>query len=1107
MRRLSRPLRLVVTALMIAVLFAVVVAGAVLLSGPTDVGFLRDRLARELEERLGPGHAVAVERAAVRIDGELGFIVEIGHIAVVDAFGTVVATVPATQIVVDPFGLLVGNVTIRSIAVLSPQISLVRTTNGDVHLGDLQSPDPDASDMPVVEAESRPRPDGGFPALADLLHSTDRLLSVSEEQAIAIGLSDAAITGATIRVWDRASQRQKQFAATDIHIAVAPESHAFTVDISTAGKAGRWTASLARMKDTNIGHRVTAGFSQVALADLFVELSGDPSSDLPLFGDAAFGFTDEGALNSAALRLDVGAGFVSIGESNEPVLLDEATLGVRWDLEERQMVIEPSSVHVGRTTGTMSGWIRPADETGEPRFSFALESRDAVLSARDNEALPVQVDRLALVGSVDLAEELLEIGDLSIQTEQGSLALRGTIGFSGSTPSLALAASVSPMPIATFKQLWVPFIAPGARRWVMANITDGRIVSGEFEASVPAGLLGGEPRLPMPGDALRLNLRLEDVVFQTIGRLPPVSEVSANVVLAGATLGVDIESARVDVRSSGIVAVEAGAFAIDDVFDPMPVGAVEVRLSGSAQALGAVANSEPLRVLSRRGMDPRDLTGVASAAISLRLPLEKEVHELADAMDWKVVVTGNGLGSAKPVEGRVFSDADVTISVTREAVVASGTAVIDGVRADVSMRQRLGGDGDVVGPGQQLARLALDEAARRKLGLDLEDVLEGTVGAQISGLADGEGQHYDLDLKPVRLTIPGLGWTKGMGVPATLSFDLLPVENGHMLENIVMAGDGFGLSGTAHITGEDGLVAADIEDFALRPGDSLSFRLTATETGYAIAVNGGSFDARGLITDAMGTDMGGTSPDLSITAQIDRVTGFNEGILEDLRGRFLSVGGVPTEVTIDATLATLPISVAYRETPSGASLRAAAQDAGQVLRFLDVYSRVGGGGLDLIADRQGSVGPLAGRLTLDNFVILDEPAVGQVIASGSVPPAIDPSRLHFDHMVAQFGLSTDAIVIDDAVLRGQAVGATFSGRVDLKRSQVGINGTYLPVYAVNSVFSRVPVIGRVLGGGNGEGGLIGVTFRVEGPVEQPRVFINPLSAVAPGIFRKIFEFR
>jgi hypothetical protein len=47
------------------------------------------------------------------------------------------------------------------------------------------------------------------------------------------------------------------------------------------------------------------------------------------------------------------------------------------------------------------------------------------------------------------------------------------------------------------------------------------------------------------------------------------------------------------------------------------------------------------------------------------------------------------------------------------------------------------------------------------------------------------------------------------------------------------------------------------------------------------------------------------------------------------------------------------------------------------------------------------------------------------------------------------------------------------------------------------------VFGAILGGGTNEG-LIGVNFRVEGKISSPTLSINPLSAIAPGIFRQIF---
>lgn len=1111
-KRRSRGLRLaaLTVASMVGVgVLAVAVLAAILLSGPREIGFVRDHVATAIQERLGDDVRVDVGRAVVGLDWAVGLTVEIIDVVVADGQGATVVAIPVAEVLVDSIGLLLGDVTVRSVAVRSPQIRLTRTVDGNLQLGQDIALGLSTSPSDAIAAGARGE-DGGFPQLANALRALEHLLGVSLDRATRTGIRDANITNATIVVWDAANQRERRFINTDVTVALDPDSGALTARVATIGHAGRWTASLERVENDTGGRSLSAAFSEIALADIFPELvleETSVSSDVPLYGNATIGFTAGGELNSAAVQVDVGAGFFSTGESHETILLDEATLRLRWDLAEREIVVEPSAIHVGDTGGTATGWIRPLGEPDGSRFAFALESHDTVLAPRDSDGPPLRVGRLAVVGAFDFATSELVIEELAIQTPEGSLALVGTIGFAEESSSLGLAATLSPMPVATFKQMWVPFIAPGARRWVMDNITTGRIAAGQFEAVVPAGMLAAAARSPMPDEALRLDLRLEDVAFRTIGTVPLVSDVTANVVLAGRTLGVDIESARLDTPSHGRLAVEAGAFAIDDVFGPAPIGVVEARLAGSADALGALADSDPLWVLRERGVAPADLSGDATVTISLRLPLEKNAEELGDAMDWKVVVIGDGLGSVRPVEGRIFSDADVTISVTRDTVDVTGSAVIDGVRADVSMSQPLDGDGGARGRGQQLARLSLDKAAREKLGLNLEDIVDGTVGAQISGLTDGDGQHYDLDLTPVRLTVPGVGWTKEAGVPATLSFDLIPVDGGQVVENIVLAGDAFGFSGTALLSNDDGLISADLDTFALQPGDSLSLEVTATGNGYAIDVRGASFDARGLITDATENDTGGAMPDLSITAEIERVVGFNNEVLRDVRGRFVSTGGAPSDVALGATLAGTKLSAAFVETSAEASVRARAEDAGSILRFLDVYTRVGGGRLDFRAARFGPVGPLDGRLLVDDFVILDEPAVQKVIAAGSARHAIDPTRLHFDNMVARFQLTDETIIIDEATLRGQSVGATFSGLVDLLRSQVGINGTYLPAYAINNAFSRVPVFGRVLGGGDSEGGLIGVTFRVEGSTDAPRVLFNPLSAVAPGIFRKIFEFR
>jgi hypothetical protein len=68
-----------------------------------------------------------------------------------------------------------------------------------------------------------------------------------------------------------------------------------------------------------------------------------------------------------------------------------------------------------------------------------------------------------------------------------------------------------------------------------------------------------------------------------------------------------------------------------------------------------------------------------------------------------------------------------------------------------------------------------------------------------------------------------------------------------------------------------------------------------------------------------------------------------------------------------------------------------------------------------------------------------------------------------------------------------------------------MSGTFVPMYGLNNMFGQIPVLGLFLGGGSNEG-LIGVTYEVVGTPAQPVLRVNPISAMAPGVLRKIFEF-
>jgi Protein of unknown function len=1114
----QRPTRskLIVRMITIGLLVLVIAflgAALLVLTGPTEFGIVRERIASIIRTNLGEGYAVDIRRAVIDLDPVMGLVVRVDDLDVRDAGKQIVAHIPSTRFAIDPYSLLTFRVEVKQVELSGPEISFARGDGGSIFLGNAGTAAPERKPAtPTLSTAEVDAADGGFPDLLAALYLMDRGIEPQLEGAINAGFERFAVVNGTISVWDAARQQQRRFPGTDLNVALDKTTSALSVTLATSGFGGRWTATIDRDTDTSSGsHVMSAVFSQLTIADILPALGDDDSlltADIPLYGRANIRFAKDGSVEDADARLDFGAGVIRFGEERETVLLDEATVKVHWDVANRSLILDPSTFYFGETRGVVTGRVFPQGDPADRRYAFELESPGAVLAPRDSNERPIIAQRIAISGVADLKAKLLNVENAVIQAQDAAIAAAGSLGFNGVTPSLAMAATFSPMTVGTLKQMWIPMIATGARKWVMQHVSAGRLVSGRFEAAIPAGVLWTGKRPRLPDDALRLNMQVADVAFTTFGKLPPIVNASGNIVVSGSTVGIDLEKGEVKVPS-GTVSVVNGAFAVPNTSKRPADGLIEAQFSGSAAALGEIADSDPINALSRRKLSPGDLSGTASANVSVRLPIRDGITD-AD-VDWKVVVNTDDVASKKPVEGRSVSQANVALTVTPDEVAVYGKARIDGVGADVSMSFPIGAAATEGGPSDRHVRLLLDEEARKRFGVGLDEVLSGTLSALVSDSPDGKGQHYDLDLRRARVILPGIGWTKGIGVPATLTFDVKPANAGYAVENLVLEGDGFGFSGSARLDESYNLQSADITRLSLHAGDDISLKLSRGKNGYAITARGESFDLRGMMGHIRDkNDQAGGFPDIAVDARISRLVGFNQEEVTNASLTMVSVGGETQKISFSGQLGGDDISLNFAVAPDGTTLQANAQDAGRLMRFTDIYTRLNGG-VVTISGKADRSGPLLGTLEVAGFDVVNEPAMEKVIAkdltkatNGSA--AIDPGHVHFERMVARFRKSEHVLAIEDALLSGASVGATFSGRYDLSTTAIDITGTYLPAYAFNNLFSRIPILGIALGGGSREG-LFGVTFKIAGPIAQPQVYFNPLSAVAPGIFRKIFEFQ
>ena len=142
-----------------------------------------------------------------------------------------------------------------------------------------------------------------------------------------------------------------------------------------------------------------------------------------------------------------------------------------------------------------------------------------------------------------------------------------------------------------------------------------------------------------------------------------------------------------------------------------------------------------------------------------------------------------------------------------------------------------------------------------------------------------------------------------------------------------------------------------------------------------------------------------------------------------------------------------------------------------------------------------------------DFVVRGEPALERMAAAEPMSDARVPVThgVAFSRFRVDFTRAPGKLTLRDGVVWGPTIGATMEGQLDYGRDDVRVRGTFIPAYGLNNMFGRLPFVGPLLGGQNE--GLLGVTYEVVGPPHAPILRVNPMSAVAPGFLRKLFEFR
>lgn len=664
---------------------------------------------------------------------------------------------------------------------------------------------------------------------------------------------------------------------------------------------------------------------------------------------------------------------------------------------------------------------------------------------------------------------------------------------------------------ADLAELWPAGIGPGAKEWVTENITAGTAHDLHLRLRVLA-----TPDLT-DGEVTELSGGVEgrDMVVHWLRPVPPTERVAARLAFLSAN---EIEiTARSGVQA-GLV-LTGGTVRLTGLAQNDEYAAISMDVEGPVPDLVALLNHPRLNLLSRRPVTMRNPAGrVEGRVVIAPMPLVSDLKMDDVRISARGKVSALALGGI--AAGHDLTNGALAFEAGNDGLRLSGTATLAGIPSQLAVEA----DFTAGPPSQVIQKITLSgtaEAAQMvALGLDTQELaLEGSAALKLELVGRRSGRSelsVRGDLARLGLRAERLNWAKPAGRPATGELQAVLLRDRLAgIERLRLEGEGVSVQAALDMPAgaprKLRLARAVLGNGTHAQGEIQWPR--AEGQPWVVRLSGQSLDLTGEMArrDPVKPGEDQRGPPWSAELQVDRLVLGPGRIITGVRARSEN-DGLNTRIariTGRAGLGPFELSILPSGLPRRRSLTITAQDAGGLLAALDVTDQIRGGRLDLTGSYDDARADhlLSGTAEITGFGVRDAPVVAKLLQAVTVVGAFEALSgpdLNFTRLVAPFRYRGDMIELADARAFSASLGLTIKGRADMARRQFDLQGTVVPAYFLNSLLGRVPVIGKLVSPETG-GGLFAMNYTVTGGFDDPSVRVNPLSAVAPGFLRGLFE--
>jgi hypothetical protein len=1102
-------------------------------AGPINLEMVTPWLAAAIEENIGNGNTVEVGGTQIERTGRIRIAVRIRDIIVRDRDHVVVASAPKAEVRLSATALLMGRLRAESLNLVDAELAVRITPDGYVTVSTGDNARPLATGVtskrlsaglppsdrspstapPAATSPSPPAAESGTTAPvpdtpSGLLAGLDWLDSLSLTGLDGQNLNEIGLKNGILVVDDQ--QRGNKWNFKNITLSLRrPSAGGVALSVGEEGSHA-WSLRVAVGPAANGVRSVDIRADKVATSNILLALRLKDltySADFLLTGELKGELGRDGLPTYFRGKISTGAGNIIDSDTPDyPMAVDSAEMSVEWD-SGRRVLLAPLKIISGQNRITLLAHLEPPNDNVSD-WQMGFSGGTIVLVGNDSSDPPLIFNRIDINLRFDTEKHRVLLTQADVSNGEIGVAGTGSIDYS-EEPRLTLGFAGTPMSASTLKRMWPTLIVPEVREWVIDRVDGGSLQRIEIGVNSPVHNLSRKGP-PIPDDGLSVNIVASGVTLRPVDGLPPVADADLKAHVTGRTATVTIGQATADTPAGRKLNISDFVFEVPDMAPKPSPARVKFKIEGPVPAAAEILASDRLSDVAGTLIDPNSSKGTISATVTLGLPIKRELTK-ADTT-YAITADLSGFAADRLVMNQKLEANTMKIVADNQGYQVKGDVRINGQPASLDYRKPSDGDADIK------LQATLDDASRAKLGFDLGPAVSGAIPIKLIGkIGDADRDSrlgVDADLTALKLDNVLPGWVKLPGKSTHAVFNVVQKPQSTRLQDIVIDGGGVLIKGSLEVDQNGDLMNANFPTYSPFEGDKASLKADrGTDGVLKVVMRGDVFDGRGFLKSAISgreaEAKGKTktkSIDLDVDVKLGAVAGFYGEALRSVDAKISRRNGTIRSLTFSGKLG--------RDTPLTGDLRGRSQgrevvyletnDAGAFFRFTDIYSKMVGGQLALAMDPPtAEAGPREGLINVRDFSVKGEASLDRLAAGGV--PATAQAGVAFSRLRAEFTRQNGQLTIREGVVKGPTMGATIEGSIDYAGNQVRMSGTFVPMYGLNNMFGQIPIVGLFLGGGSNEG-LFGVTYEVVGSPGQPVLRVNPISAMAPGVLRKIFEF-